>query len=152
CPLARSYHALRRCHCGSDGEPRALTRVRNSLRSGSMKPTNRRHVRPMLERLEGRRMLSMAAGGPSIPRAIPRTSTESGTSSVHVERSSPLIERFRFDGSGTIAGLGPIRVYGTAIVREDQDQAGTVSGKLVLTLPGHGGTITASIAEEIPAH
>jgi hypothetical protein len=106
----------------------------------------------MLEGLEGRRMLSMAAGAPSIPQAIPLTSTQSGIYSVHVERSSPLIERFRFDGAGTIAGLGPVQVHGTAIVRENQAQAGTVSGKLILTLPGHGGTATASIAEQIPAH
>jgi phospholipase/lecithinase/hemolysin len=106
----------------------------------------------MLEGLEGRRMLSTAAGAPIIPQTIPLTSTESGTYSVRVERSSPLIERFQFNGSGTIPGLGPVRVQGSAIVKENLAQAGTVSGKLVLTLPGHGGTATASITEQIPAH
>jgi phospholipase/lecithinase/hemolysin len=71
---------------------------------------------------------------------------------VQVERASPLIEQFRFNGSGTIFGLGPVRVHGSAIVREDQAQAGTVSGKLVLTLPGRGGTATAIISEQVPAH
>jgi phospholipase/lecithinase/hemolysin len=71
---------------------------------------------------------------------------------VQVERASPLIEQFRFNGSGTIFGLGLVRVHGSAIVKEDQAQAGTVSGKLVLTLPGHGGTATAMISEQIPAH
>jgi phospholipase/lecithinase/hemolysin len=106
----------------------------------------------MLEGLEGRQLLSTAATGHLIPQAIPLTSTESGTYSVQVERTSPLIERFRFDGSGTIPGMGPIRVHGSAIVKENQAQAGTVSGKLVLTLPGHGGTATAIISEQIPAH
>ena len=97
-------------------------------------------------------MLSTAAGGPITPQTIALTSTESGTYSVRVERSSPLIERFHFDGSGMIPGLGLVRVRGSAVVKEDLAQAGTVSGKLVLTLPGHGGTATAAISEKIPAH
>ena len=117
-----------------------------------MKRTSRRHVRPVLEGLEGRQMLSRGASGSVIPHAIPLTSTESGTYTVQVERASPLIEQFRFNGSGTIFGLGLVRVHGSAIVKEDQAQAGTVSGKLVLTLPGHGGTATAMISEQIPAH
>ena len=84
--------------------------------------------------------------------AIPLTSTERGTYSVQLERTSPLIERFQFNGSGMISGLGPVRVHGSAIVKENQAQAGTVSGKLVLTLLGHGGVATASISEQIPAH
>jgi phospholipase/lecithinase/hemolysin len=69
-----------------------------------------------------------------------------------VERTSPLIERFHFDGSGMMPGLGPVRVDGSAIVKENAAQAGTVSGRLVLTLPRHGGTAKASIAQRIPAH
>jgi hypothetical protein len=106
----------------------------------------------MLEGLEGRQMLSTAASAKIIPQAIPLTSTESGTYSVRVERSSPLIERFQFNGSGMIPGLGPVRIRGWALVKENLAQAGTVSGKLVLTLPGHGGATTASISEPIPAH
>jgi phospholipase/lecithinase/hemolysin len=117
-----------------------------------MKKTSRRHLRPVLEGLEGRQMLSTAAGASIVSRAISLTSTETGTYSVRVERSSPLIERFRFNGSGMIPGLGPVRVQGSAIVREDITQAGTVSGTLVLTLPGHGGTARALISEPIPAH
>jgi hypothetical protein len=106
----------------------------------------------MLEGLEGRQMLSTAATAPIVPQTIPLTSAESGTYSVRVERSSPLIERFDFNGSGMIPELGPIRVQGRAVVREDLAQAGTVSGKLVLTLPGRGGTASAAITETIPAH
>ena len=97
-------------------------------------------------------MLSTAAGGPIVPQSISLTSTESGTYSLRVERNSPLIERFQFNGSGTIPELGPIRVQGSAVVRENLAQAGTVSGKLILTLPGHGGAATAAISETIPAH
>jgi hypothetical protein len=116
--------------------------------------TSRRHVhvRPMFEGLEGRQMLSMAASAAIVPQAIPLTSTESGTYSLQVERRSPLIERFQFNGSGTIPGLGPVRVRGAAIVRENLAQAGRVSGRLVLTLPDHGGTAKALISEPIPAH
>jgi phospholipase/lecithinase/hemolysin len=106
----------------------------------------------VLEGLEGRQLLSTAAGQPIRSHALPLTSTENGTYSVQVERSSPLIERFRFDGSGTIPGLGTARVHGAAIVKENQTQAGTVSGRLALILPGHGGTATAFISEQIPAH
>jgi hypothetical protein len=106
----------------------------------------------MLEGLEGRQMLSTAASATIIPQAIPLTSTERGTYSVRVERSSPLIERFQFNGSGMIPGLGPVLVCGWVFVKENLAQAGTVSGKLVLTLPGHGGATTASISEPIPAH
>ena len=117
-----------------------------------MKRTRIRHVRPMLEGLEGRQLLSTAASGHISSHAIPLTSTERGTYSVQLERTSPLIERFQFNGSGMISGLGPVRVHGSAIVKENQVQAGTVSGKLVLTLLGHGGVATASISEQIPAH
>src|SRR5262245_27504453 len=117
-----------------------------------MQRNSRHHVRPVLEGLEGRQMLSTATGAPIHPQTISLTSTESGTYSVQVGRSSPLIERFQFNGSGTIPGMGPIRVQGWAVVREDLALAGTVSGKLVLTLPGHGGTATAAISETIPAH
>jgi phospholipase/lecithinase/hemolysin len=77
---------------------------------------------------------------------------ERGTYSVQVERTSPLIERFQFNGSGTIPELGTVRVSGSAIVKENLAQAGTVSGTLILTLPGHGGTAKALISEQIPAH
>jgi phospholipase/lecithinase/hemolysin len=117
-----------------------------------MKRTSQRQIRPVLEGLEGRQLLSTAASGHFIAQAIPLTSTESGTYSVHVQRTSPLIERFHFNGLGTIPGLGPVRVHGSAIVKENQAQAGTVSGKLVLTLPGHNGTARAYISEQIPAH
>jgi phospholipase/lecithinase/hemolysin len=117
-----------------------------------MKKTSRRHVRPMLEGLEGRQMLSTAAGAPIVPQAVSLTSTESGTYTVRVERSSPLFERFHFYGSGMIPGMGPVRVQGSAIVKENLAQAGTVSGMLVLTLPGHGGTARALISEQVPAH
>jgi hypothetical protein len=117
-----------------------------------MQRNSRRHVRPVLEGLEGRQMLSTAAGAPIVPSTIPLTSTESGTYTVRVERSSPLIERFQFNGAGMIPGLGPIRVQGSAVVREDLAQAGTVSGKLILTLAGHGGTAVAAISETIPVH
>jgi phospholipase/lecithinase/hemolysin len=117
-----------------------------------MQKTNRRHVRPMLEGLEGRRMLSTAASAPIAAQAISLTSTETGTYSVRVERSSPLIERFHFNGSGMLPGMGPVRVRGSAVVRENMAQAGTVSGTLVLTLPGRGGTARALISEPIPAH
>ena len=60
-----------------------------------MHRNSRRQVRPMLEGLEGRQMLSTAAGGPIVPQTIPLTSTESGAYTVRVERSSPLIERGR---------------------------------------------------------
>jgi phospholipase/lecithinase/hemolysin len=106
----------------------------------------------MLEGLELRQMLSMASSVPIVPQAILLTSTESGTYSVQLERGSPLLERFHFNGTGMITGLGPVRVRGSAIVREDLAQAGTVSGTLVLTLPGHGGTAQALISESIPAH
>jgi len=117
-----------------------------------MQRTSRRQMRPMLEGLEGRQMLSTAASVTIIPQEISLTSTERGTYSVRVERSSPLIERFQFNASGMIPELGLVQVRGSAIVREDLAQAGTVSGKLVLTLPGHGGATTASISEPIPAH
>jgi phospholipase/lecithinase/hemolysin len=117
-----------------------------------MKSASRRRVRPVLEGLEDRQMLSTAASTPIIPQTIPLTSTESGTYSVRVQRSSPLIERFQFNGSGTIPGLGPVRVRGLAVVREDLAQAGTVSGKLILSVPGHRGAATALISEPIPVH
>ena len=117
-----------------------------------MQRNSRRHVRPVLEGLEGRQMLSTAASATIIPQAISLTSTERGTYSVRVERSSPLIERFQFNGSGMIPGLGPVRVRGWAFVKEDLAQAGTVSGKLILTLAGHGGTAVAAISETIPVH
>jgi hypothetical protein len=63
-----------------------------------------------------------------------------------------LIERFQFKGSGSVSGLGPIGVRGWAVVRENLAQAGTVVGKLVLTLPGRDGSATAAISEVIPAH
>jgi hypothetical protein len=71
---------------------------------------------------------------------------------LQVEQISPLIERFQFNGAGTIPGLGNVRVRGSAIVKENQAQAGTVSGTLVLTLAGHGGTAKVTISEQIPAH
>jgi phospholipase/lecithinase/hemolysin len=69
-----------------------------------------------------------------------------------VEQKSPLIERFRFDGSGTIARMGAVRVHGTVIVRENQAQAGTVTGNLLLTLANQGGTARVTISEQIPPH
>jgi hypothetical protein len=117
-----------------------------------MQRADRNHVQPTLEGLEGRQMLSTAASASILAQTIPLTSTERGTYSVQVERSSPLIERFQFKGSGSISGLGPVGVRGWAVVRENLAQAGTVAGKLVLTLPGRGGTATATISEVIPAH
>jgi len=117
-----------------------------------MKRTTKRQVRPALEGLEGRQLLSTTAAGNHTSQALPLTSTETGSYSVQVERFSPLIERFQFNGSGTIPGLGSVRVHGSATVKENQAQAGTVTGRLFLTLPGHGGTAQASISEQIPAH
>jgi phospholipase/lecithinase/hemolysin len=62
------------------------------------------------------------------------------------------VERFQFDGTGTITGLGTVRLHGSVIVRENLAQAGTVSGKLILSLPGGGGMTKAFISELIPAH
>ena len=95
-----------------------------------MQRNGRRHVRPMLEGLEGRQMLSTAASASIVPRTIPLTSTESGTYSVPVEPTSPLLERFHFNGTGMIPGPSPLRVKGSAIVREDggstRDQIGAL--------------------------
>jgi hypothetical protein len=57
-----------------------------------MQRADRNHVRPTLEGLEGRQMLSTAASASILAQTIPLTSTERGTYSVQVERSSPLIE------------------------------------------------------------
>jgi phospholipase/lecithinase/hemolysin len=94
----------------------------------------------------------MGAGGQLGSLAIPLTSTESGTYSVQLERTTPLVERFRFNGWGTIPELGRVRVSGSAIVRENAAQAGAVSGTLTLTLSGGEGAAKVRIAEEIPAH
>ena len=80
-----------------------------------MQRNGRRHVRPMLEGLEGRQMLSTAASASIVPRTIPFTSMESGTYSVPVEPTSPLLERFHFNGTGMIPGPSPLRVKGSAI-------------------------------------
>src|SRR5262245_43371129 len=91
-----------------------------------------RSVRPALEGLEGRQLLSTAWHGHAGPqptaeatRAVPLTGVESGSYSIRVERSSPLLEHFHFRGTGTVAGLGAIRVTGDVTLREDLSQAGT---------------------------
>jgi phospholipase/lecithinase/hemolysin len=124
-----------------------------------MKRTSSRSVRPVLEGLEGRQLLSTATDLNAIPHAvattehpIPLTGTATGTYSVEVERTSPLIEHFRFNGTGTLPDLGPFRVSGDVILRENQAQAGTVSGVLTLTLAGGRGTAKAYVSEQIPAH
>jgi hypothetical protein len=80
------------------------------------------------------------------------TRAETGTYSVRVERSSPLLEQFHFQGTGTVPGLGAVRVTGDVTLREDLSQAGTASGVFTLTLPGGKGTARALVSETIPAH
>ena len=102
-----------------------------------MKRTIKRSVRPRLERLEGRQLLSTTWHGHSHPQpaaqpthAVPHTGTESGTYTVQVERDSPLREHFHFQGNGTIAGLGQVRVTGDVTVNENLSPAGTAVGVL----------------------
>jgi hypothetical protein len=118
-----------------------------------------RSVRPTLEGLEGRRLLSMTAHHRAVlhpaaetARAVPLTGNESGTYTVRVQRTSPLREHFHFQGTGTIAGLGAVRVTGDVTLQENLAQAGTATGVLTLTLPGGRGTARAIVSETIPAH
>jgi hypothetical protein len=83
---------------------------------------------------------------------VPLTGTESGTYTVRVERDSPLREHFDFQGTGTIADLGPVRVTGDVTLNEDLSQARTATGVLRLTLPGGRGTAGALVSQTIPAH
>jgi hypothetical protein len=113
----------------------------------------------MLEGLEGRQLLSTIAHphAPAHPvaetsRPIPLTSVETGTYSIRVERTSPLLETFRFQGKGTISGLGAAVVTGNVTVSENAAQAGTATGVLTLTLAGGRGTARALVSETIPAH
>jgi hypothetical protein len=69
-----------------------------------------------------------------------------------VERTSPLRERFRFQGTGTIADLGAVRVTGNVTLEENLAQAGTATGVLTITLPGGRGTARAMVSQTIPAH
>jgi phospholipase/lecithinase/hemolysin len=124
-----------------------------------MKRAMNRSVRPALEDLEGRRLLSMIAHHRAVlhpaaeaARAIPLTGVESGTYTVRVQRTSPLREHFHFQGAGTIAGLGAVRVTGDVTLQENLAQAGTATGVLTLTLPGGRGTARAIVSETIPAH
>src|SRR5262249_38483576 len=120
---------------------------------------NKRPVRPGIEGLEDRRLLSTTWRGHALPQpaaetshAVSLTGIESGTYSVRVVRTFPLQERFRFRGSGTINGLGPVRVTGDVTLSEDASQAGSASGVLTLTLPGGKGTARAVVSQTIPAH
>jgi phospholipase/lecithinase/hemolysin len=118
-----------------------------------------RSVRPALEGLEGRQLLSATWYGHAVPRpaaetshAIPLTSIERGTYTVRVERTSPLQEQFRFLGQGTIDGIGPVQLSGSVTVKENLSQAGEATGVLRLTLPGGMGTARVLVSQTIPAH
>jgi hypothetical protein len=125
----------------------------------SMRHAIKRLVRPTMEGLEGRQLLSTTVDGRVLPHQAAETShpvaltgAETGTYTVRAERSSPLVEQFRFQGTGTVGGLGAVRVTGDVTVREDLSQAGTASGVLTLTLPGGKGTTQALVSQTIPAH
>jgi hypothetical protein len=125
----------------------------------SMRRASKRSVRPALEGLEGRQLLSTTSAGHALPHAgaetthaVPLTGTESGTYTVRVQHDSPLREHFHFQGTGTIADLGPVRVTGDVTLNEDLSQAGTATGVLRLTLPGDRGTARALVSQTIPAH
>jgi phospholipase/lecithinase/hemolysin len=125
----------------------------------SMRRAIKRSARPTLEGLEGRQLLSTTAHrhplshqAAETSHPVPLTGLETGTYTVRVERTSPLVEDFRFQGKGTIAGLGAVRVTGDVTLREDLSQGGTASGVLTLTLPGGKGTARALVSETIPAH
>jgi hypothetical protein len=124
-----------------------------------MRWTSKHSVRPALEGLEGRQLLSTTTPwhahhhvGVGATHAVPLTGTESGTYTVRVEQQSPLRERFHFQGKGTIAGLGPVQVTGDVTLKEDLSQAGTAMGVLRLSLEGGKGTARAIVSETIPAH
>jgi hypothetical protein len=126
---------------------------------GSMRRANKRPVRPALEGLEDRELLSTTWRGHAHPQpavevshALSLTGVESGTYSVRVARTSPLQERFQFRGTGTLESLGPVRVTGAVTLTEDASQAGSASGVLTLTLPGGEGTARAVVSQTIPAH
>jgi hypothetical protein len=112
-----------------------------------------------MEGLEGRQLLSTTVHGHILTHQAADTShpvaltgAETGIYSVRVERSSPLVEQFHFQGTGMVAGLGAVRVTGAVTVREDLSQAGMASGVLTLTLPGGKGTTQALVSQTIPAH
>jgi phospholipase/lecithinase/hemolysin len=124
-----------------------------------MRRAIKRLVRPRLEGLEGRQLLSTTWHGHARPQpaaqtthAVPLTGIESGTYTVRVERESPLREHFHFQGRGTIAGLGQVRVTGDVTLNENLSQAGAAVGVLKLTLPGGRGSAKAKVTETIPAH
>src|SRR5262249_15900333 len=124
-----------------------------------MRRAIKRPVRPALEGLEDRKLLSTTWRGHALPqpaaetsRAASVTGVESGTYSVRMVRISPLTERFHFRGTGTIDSLGPVRVTGAVTLTEDASQAGSASGVLTLTLPGGKGTARAVVSQMIPAH
>jgi phospholipase/lecithinase/hemolysin len=125
----------------------------------SMRHAIKRSVRPAVEGLEGRQLLSTTVHGHILPHQAAETShpvaltgAETGTYTVRVERSSALVEQFRFQGKGTVGGLGAVRVTGDVTVREDLSQAGTASGVLTLTLPSGKGSTQALVSQTIPAH
>jgi phospholipase/lecithinase/hemolysin len=128
-----------------------------------MTRTSKRTARPAVEGLETRQLLSTAVSAPATLRPLPAatattghpmplTGGGAGTYSMRVERGSPLVERFQFNGKGTFPNTGPFDVKGTVTVREDQAQAGSAAGTLNLTLAGHRGTARAIVSQPIPAH
>jgi phospholipase/lecithinase/hemolysin len=124
-----------------------------------MKRTINRSVQPRFEWLEGRQLLSVATHGHAVPyqmaemsRPVPLTGLDAGNYTVRVDRKAPLVEDFRFQGKGTIAGLGAVRVTGNVTLKENLSQAGTATGVLSLTLPGGRGTARVMVSETIPAH
>ena len=124
-----------------------------------MRPARKRCVRPAIEGLEGRQLLSSTSAGHALhhaaaqtTHAVPLTGTESGSYTVRLERESPLRERFHFQGKGTIAGLGAVSVTGDVTVNENLSQAGTATGILKLTFADGKGTARATVSETIPAH
>ncbi len=119
----------------------------------------KRSIRPSLEAMEGRRLLSATWHGPAVPqpvaatsRAVPSTGVESGTRSVRIERTSGDQDHFRFRGQGTLNDLGPVRVTGVMTIVGDDSPDGMVTGVLRLTLPGGMGTARVLVSQTIPAH
>ncbi len=115
-------------------------------------------VRPALEAMEGRQLLSATLNGHPVPQpaaetshAVPLTGVESGADPVRIERTSPLQEHFRFRGQGAIDDQGPVRVTGEVTLKEAPSRAGTATGVIRLTLHGLG-TARGQLSQAIPAH
>jgi hypothetical protein len=113
-------------------------------------------IRPALEGLEDRQLLSTAMRGHALlhpaaqmSHAVPLTGVESGTYSVRIQQTSMLREHFLFRGTGTIDGLGPARISGTVTVAEDLSRAGTAWGTITLTLLGGKGTTRAAVTDTV---